>query len=324
MKYLVVFLALLGCAYAGTIEGTLSYPGGGFGAYIVLAIGPDVIASLMGSDSFDIVAVLESLPKAILFAPGAYSIEYDFMDGVPYTLFGMKVADVMNPMPASGDPMGMYPEPVYTFAGDASGIDIELDTIGAIGGHITYPGNIAHVKVEVTDRTTGAGVPDGIFLAGAYDYTITVPSGFKTLFFFADVNGNDTWDITGLEAGREYSGALPPEGWGPLVFAGGGDRFATGVDIELPASRVDEKLSCTKSLRLECSPNPFNSSGIVQYSAPGEAIIAICDIAGKVVMQSHISGKGHISIAGNLPAGTYLANMKAGNDIVSRKILIMR
>ena len=82
MKYLVVFLALLGCAYAGTIEGTLSYPGGGFGAYIVLAIGPDVIASLVGSDTFDIVAILESLPRAILLAPGAYSIHEIIFDGI--------------------------------------------------------------------------------------------------------------------------------------------------------------------------------------------------------------------------------------------------
>jgi len=324
MKYIIVCLALLGCAYAGTISGTLSYPGGGFGAYVVLAIGPDVIASLVGSDTFDIVAILESLPRAILLAPGAYSIEYDFMDGMPYTLFGMKVGDIMNPMPASGDPMGMHPEPVYTFGGSASGKDIELDTVGTIGGHITYPGNIAQVKVEVTDMTSGAGILDGVFLAGAYDYATVVPSGFKTLFFFADVNGNDTWDSAELEAGAEYTGTLPPEGWGPIVFAGGGDRFATGVDIELPASRIDEKLSCAKSLRLECSPNPFNSSGIVQYSAPGEAIITICDMAGKIVMQSHVAGEGCISFGNELSSGTYLATMKTGKHAVSQKILIMR
>ncbi len=181
------FAIVLCIAGAGTITGNLIYTGGGFGLYIVAALSPENILSLI-SGSFDPF----SLPRDMLFVPGPYEIEGDFIDGVPYILVAVRVADTtIN----SGDPMGMYPTDVYTFAGDAWDKDIELAREGTIGGHITYPGNILHVKVNVYDMFSGSPVFENVFYVGASDYSITIPSGFKTL-------EPERQQPSGLRAGR--------------------------------------------------------------------------------------------------------------------------
>lgn len=258
MFRIVVLIALSALfAFGGTISGELIYPGGGMGAYGVIVLDPATIASVAAGDSVD----FTSLPMAMLFMPGAYSITDSFEDGIPYTVFGVKIEDMSSMQPVSGDPMGLYPENVFTFSGNASGIDVELDTVGAIGGHITYSGNISDVKMNVYDMMSGSTpVLEGVYPVGSSaDYSVIVSSGFKTLEFFADLNDNDVWDTDAFEPGVYYTG-IGMDTWGPIVFAGGGDRFATGVDPVLPPSAVKESGTLLPKFTLSCTPNPFNSS----------------------------------------------------------------
>ncbi len=310
--------------FAGTISGTLIYPGGGFGAYGVAALGPEDIMTLITSDTIDLATILETVPYDFLIMPGEYSIEGDFTDAMPYNVFGLKSTFADSTfMPQSGDPMGLYPEPVYTFGGDAWDIDVELATEGTIGGHITYSGDVSQVKVNVYDIMSGAEVLEGVYLAGAEDYAIVVPSGLKTLEFFADLNGNNTWDISELEPGTRYMG-IDTGSWGPIVFAGGGDRFATGVDVILPPSGISGEERTHPKLNLSCSPNPFNQTTSISYITQGDAVLTISDLSGRILEKHRVSGAGRINFGENLHSGTYLITLRGREHLIARKLLLLR
>ena len=316
---IMVFTAIV--LFGGTISGELSYPGGGLGAYAVMVIDPATIASIAMGDSID----FASLPIAPLFMPGEYSIDGDFTDGMPYTVFGVKLEDMSTIRPQSGDPMGLYPEDVYTFGGSATDIDVELATEGPIGGHIDYAGDISVVKMNVYDVMAGSlAVLEGVYPVGdSPDYSVTVPSGFKRLEFFADLNGNDNWDRIELEPGTIYSG-IGADMWGPIVFAGGGDKFATGVDVFIPNTDVSEIKSNVEKFSIKCTPNPFNSTAVIKFYAPENAVLTVSDISGKVIQQRKVSGSGELKIGENLCAGAYLVSLCGKGVVLNQRISFIK
>ncbi len=314
--WLAVFV--VGAAAAGTISGELIYPPDGLGAYAVVALGPEELAAIAAGDSID----FASLPMATLFMPGPYSIDGDFTDGLPYVVYGVKVTDPFDPAPASGDPMGMHPEDVYTFGGNASGVDVELDTVGTIGGHITYGGDVSCVKVNVYDIMSGSPVFEGVYVAGAHDYAIVVPSGFKTLEFFADLNGNDVWEPELLEPGVYYT-SVDTSGWGPVVFAGGGDRFATGVDVYIPPARVDDAPEALAPA-LRCKPNPFRFRSKMTYFAPAPGRVELWDLSGRLILARTVAGEGAVELPRSLPAGVLVGVLRCGNQTATTRIVHIR
>jgi len=75
---------------------------------------------------------------------------------------------------------------------------------------------------------------------------------------------------------------------------------------------------------LSITPNPFNSSCRISYSA-NEGRINIADISGRIVFSRMVNGSGKILWdAIGQPSGIYFVNMIAGNKRFSTKILLMR
>jgi len=316
MRRGILFVILaISVAFSGTISGELIYPDGGFGLYIVVAVSKTELAESIAvhGSSFDIADFLLSLPRDELFMPGSYSIEGDFHDGVAYTVFGFKPEGMEL---APGTPMGVSPMDVFTTGGNARDVPVELATEATIGGHITYPGDFPGCKVNVYDNMSGSPVLDGTYTVHDVDYSLTLPSGFKTLEFYIDENGNGQWDPELLESGAYYTD-LSGEGFGPFVFVGGGGRFRTGVDVALPPSAIMESKSAQR-----CDFSVENNR--ISYDISGEGEIYIYDIGGKLVNSFQISGKGAIDISKNLPTGVYLIRIGAPEIEKSTKISIIR
>jgi len=302
-------------AFAGTISGELIYPDGGFGLYIVVAVSKTELAESIAvhGSSFDIADFLLSLPRDELFMPGPYSIEGDFHDGVAYTVFGFKPEGMEL---APGTPMGMSPMDVFTTGGNARDVPVELATEATIGGHISYPGDFPGCKVNVYDNMSGSPVLDGTYTVHDVDYNLTLPSGFKTLEFYIDENDNAQWDPELLESGAYYTD-FSPDGFGPFVFAGGGGRFRTGVDVALPPSAVMEGKTAQK-----CEFSIEDNR--IFYNVSGEGEIYIYDIGGKLVKSLQVSGRSAVDVSKNLPTGVYLICLRAPEIEKSAKISIVK
>lgn len=310
MRKIILLFALFSCfAGAGTISGNIIYTGGGLGLYVVVALSPEDVLSII-SGSFDPF----SLPRDMLFVPGPYEIVGDFSDGVPYTLVAVRIADTTI---HSGDPMGMHPRDVYTFAGDAWDKDIELATEGTIGGHIAYSGNILHVKVNVYDMLTGSPILENAYHVGASDYSITIPSGFKMLEFFADLNSNNVLDSELGEPSAYYNDMSR---WGPIVFSGGGGRFASGVDVSIPPAEISENFGKSAQALLSCSSRSNGEIEIV-YSTPTNASLDIFDISGRVIYKNAVWGNGEMKIGG-LRSGIYLVRIWGLSLVMTEKVIV--
>ncbi len=314
-KIALITLSLVVVAIGGTISGELIYPDGGFGFYIVVAVSKTELAESIAvhGSSFDIASFLLSMPRDELFMPGPYSIEGDFRDDVAYTVFGFKPESMEIP---PGTPMGMSPVDVFTFGGVARDVDVELATEATIGGHISYPGDFPGCKVNVYNVMGGSAVLEGTYTVHETDYALTLPSGFKTLEFYIDENGNDQWDPDQLESGAYYTD-LSGEGFGPFVFVGGGGRFRTGVDVVLPPSAVMESKTEQKC---EFSIDDNN----ILYGIAGEGEIYIYDLGGKLINSFQVFGDGAIKIPENLPTGVYLIRLTAPGIEKSAKISVVK
>ncbi|RKZ33327.1 hypothetical protein DRQ33_04425 [bacterium] len=314
-RIIFIVLILSFSLFAGTISGELIYPDGGFGLYIVMAVGSDELAEFMGgADTLDPAEFFMSLPRAELFSPGEFEITGEFTDGVAYTLFGVKIEGTQ---PASGDPMGLCPEDIFTTGGDARGAIVELQPEGVIGGEITYMGIFPGCKVNVYDMMSGEADLESTYIIDELEYSITVPAGFKTLEFYIDDNGNNQWDPEELEAGAYYMDTSP-DGWGPVVFAGGGDRFSDGVNVIIPPSDITSQKQQEKTYNVSCLP-----SGVIRFDVPEKTNIKVVDLSGRIILDYEISGKGEISQPENYPAGIYLVILDySGGKAVDKLILV--
>jgi len=310
-KAFIILLALFCMISGGTISGELICQEGGFGLYIVLALGPEQLLNLINLDSLDIMDMFMSVPRDEMFMPGNFEIEGDFIDFLPYVLLGIKLESM--DMLQSGDPMGLSSDFIWVSGGNAEDENIELMSESPIGGYITYEGHFPGCKVNVANILTGE--IEGTYQVWQKNYSIIVPSGFKTLEFYKDWNGNNIWDED--EVGTDYS-ILPPGGWGPIVFSGGGGHFITGVDVTLSSDGITEN---------KYIPQPelsFSTSGHLRYSIDGIGELSIIDISGKTVLIQEISGNGEIVLHKNLPAGVYFSNIRFQKINLNKKFVIVR
>ncbi|MCD6595414.1 T9SS type A sorting domain-containing protein [bacterium] len=307
---LTITLLFIVAAFSGTISGELVYPAGGLGAYAVVIISQDDIATFIaGADTIDPATFFMSLPRAIIFSPGPFSIDGDFVDDMPYTIFGLKPSGMSI---QSGDPMGLSSVDIFTRDGSAEGITVELATEGNIGGYINYFGSFPGCKINVYDAMQNPPVIEGTYTVESVDYDITVPSGFKTLEFYIDSNGNNEWDPDELESGVYYTNPVSGS-WGPIVFVGGGHRFDYGVDVTLLPSEVCETKR-NNSPRIE-----YSSFGRIKFSnCYGN--VSIADILGKIILERNISDNDEIQLNPNLPTGMYFVIFDGANQKSVRKI----
>ncbi len=310
---LIIILLSAIVASAGTISGEIVYPPDGMGLYVVVAISPDDLSRLLEmygtGDTSGIGEFLMSLPRDQLFSPGEFSIDGDFVDGVPYTIFGLKLSGMSV---QSGDPMGLSNIDVITHDGNARGVMVELATESDIGGYINYFGEFPGCKINVYDAMQNPPALESTYTVSSVSYTITVPSGFKTMEFYIDDNGNNRWDQGDGESGTYYFNPVP-RSWGPIVFSGGGNRFSHGVDVILLPSEI------TETKQNDAPQISYSPSGEIRFSnCDGD--VSITDILGKIIFEKSLSGNEEIRLDRNLPSGTYFIIFNSMNQKSVRKI----
>ena len=114
-------------------------------------------------------------------------------------------------------------------------------------------------------------------------------------------------------------------------FFFGGYNFSY-IDFVLVTTDIRENSETPLSFNLQQNyPNPFNPTTRIEYSIPyaAEVIIAISDIMGKEVevLVNEFKNPGNYSIqfdASELSSGVYFYQMKAGNYLSNKKLILLK
>ncbi|MBN1754852.1 T9SS type A sorting domain-containing protein [bacterium] len=331
LKRLVLFCLLLvstiGFSEAGIVSGNIEFGGSGAGFVIILE------SSLLDADTVN----PEDIPFASFFTAGPYEIEHTFSDLLGYFAVAGMPAGGFVPFP--GDPAGQYPDnPFHTSGGNASGINIPLDTICTISGIITWSGNYDDVFINVYDAypmiLALVGMGDGgleleetIDIDGP-DFEILVTSGPKKLVAFLDENANETLDLYEI---RDTARSTLSD----IFFAGGGAAFDdVTMDLDVSGVREIDLLPTTNAI---CAyPNPFNAATTIAYTVdrPGQVMITIYDLRGCQIdiLRDNFHNAGSFSVrwegrdsAGrSLAHGIYLCKMSTSNQEKVSRLLYLK
>jgi len=151
-------------------------------------------------------------------------------------------------------------------------------------------------------------------------------TGFQ--YIHADSIGlNDTW--LGLKFYRECSDDSPTgnSGWHILPWV-----FNVQLAVEYTTVEVESDVRLPTTMHLSQNyPNPFNPITIIQYELPqqSDVQITIYDLVGREVttLVSEIQDAGYKSIqwnATNVPSGIYFYQIRAGEFVQTRKMVLLK
>ncbi|MBN2541868.1 T9SS type A sorting domain-containing protein [bacterium] len=331
-KFLFAAFALLICAgysFGGTVSGNIIFDGGDGAGFVLL-----LDSSLLEADSIN----PEDIPFAAFFSVGPWSVEHTFSDFLEYYAVAGMPASGLVPLP--GEPCGQYPgNPFTTTGGDATGIDVVLDTIGGIVGEITYSGSFDNVKLNVYDAypwiisLVGVGEDDLVLedvhaISGNSFSFDDLTSGAKKFVLFVDENMNETLDLSEVRdtADSELRG---------VFFIGGGMGTDT-VTFDLDAPGIDEKQTIPEFGIMKNFPNPFNAATRIVYyvGEPCDVDITVYDITGNKVCNlyegkkaagNHINTwNGRNSQGVDVAPGLYLCKLTVGGSSQVGKMLYLK
>ncbi|MGC9314064.1 MAG: hypothetical protein ACP5G4_00385 [bacterium] len=302
-KLVLIILSLTALvAFGGIVTGTVTYTGTETGMILVACIAE-------GDTAID----LEELTAlAAIMAPGPYTInDASLVDGVNYYAVAFMGIGV-PPLPESGNPAGVHPDPIVLSGGEASGADITIEATADVGGVITYDGDPSVITINVWDVyaefTDSIPVLESTHYIGDTVYTLEdLPSGPKRIQAFEDLNGNEILDID-----ESYAYAQGP--YGSMIIVGGGGVSDSGVDIDLPTTSVEENIARPDEFDILVSPNPFNAA--CRITAPGK--IEILDMNGRLIRTLPSAGiwDGTDESGETVPAAVYMA--RATHDGVTK------
>jgi len=313
MKTTMIIIALTLMAissFAGVVSGTVSYSGSETGIILIACIAE-------GDTAID----LEELTAiTVIMAPGPYSIDdATLLDGVNYYAVGFMGIGV-PPIPASGNPAGVHPNPVVLSGGEATGADITLQETANVSGIIHYTGDVSTININVWDVyaefTDSIPVLESTHLIGDTFYLLSaLPSGPKRIQAFEDLNANNM-----LDSGESYAYAQGP--YGSMIIVGGGGVSDFGVDIDLPSTQVEENIAKPEGFEIFVSPNPFNAA--CHISAPGK--IEILDMNGRLIRTLPSSGIwDSTDESGNaVPAAVYMARATHGGETKTARLFLIK
>ncbi len=314
IRDLLLVLLLCGNVFAGTISGEIIYTGSMPGIIYVIFMQE-------GDTAFDPL----TLPSTILFSPGTYSIDHEsLVDGVEFYGLSFKGSG-MPPVPASGNPVGITPEPVVLSGGVATDVDITLEEEGAIGGKISYDGDISKICINIWDAfpellSIGEAELESTICVGDTLYLVEhVPAGAKKIEAFADINDNGVYN-SGEPCGS-YDGPL-----GHITFVGGGSDTDTNINITIIPANVAESF-LPKSTTVEVSPNPFNSAVRLRVLGPGARGlgIEIYDIQGKIIASFSPETRDFIwQPDESVTSGVYLVRVTTEKTAITKRAIYLK
>ncbi len=112
----------------------------------------------------------------------------------------------------------------------------------------------------------------------------------------------------------------------PVVVRSGGETGDTAVDVEELDLTVPERFVLGENY-----PNPFNPSTTIEYAVAtaDHVTISIYDISGRLVetLVDQVQSPATYRVvfdAANLSSGTYLYQMRAGDTVITKKMLLLK
>ena len=111
-----------------------------------------------------------------------------------------------------------------------------------------------------------------------------------------------------------------------------GNILASNLNISMP--KIQKSIEETKSTSyalLQNYPNPFNPTTVIRYNIPkdGFVILKIYDILGRevktLVNENKLQGRFEVSFnASSLASGVYIYQLRAGNFVSTKKLLLLK
>ena len=266
---------------------------------------------------------------------------------IKYNPYGDTVWTRRYSGPANGD------DKVYAFAVDNSGnVFITGSTYYAETGfdYLTIKYNTSGVQQWVR---TYAGLGYSNYLDYAYSIALddfgnsyvtgateisTYDFDYATIKY--DSDGNEKWVIkyNGTGELNDYANSICVDNSGYVYVTGFSMGVGTGFDFatikytQTPSSLEEISINLAEVFKLfDNYPNPFNSSTAIKYNIPRLSYVTlkVFDVLGKeiakLVDEEKPSGTYEVTwYAGQLPSGVYFYQLKAGEFVQTRKMLLIK
>lgn len=211
---------------------------------------------------------------------------------------------------------------VKSYNNSTNGNDVALDMKLAkkfCPGIGDYP--CWNFEIYVTGKSEGSGT--------GYDY-LTVKY---------DENGNQLWICRYASSGNteDIANVLAVRDEFPYIYAGGRANNNYGI-VQISARHsassyfaLEENLKPNSFSLQQNYPNPFNPVTVISYDIPKNVFVElkVFDMLGKevslLVNENQPAGTHSVNFdASNLPSGTYVYTIKAGDYIESKKMVLMK
>jgi len=150
------------------------------------------------------------------------------------------------------------------------------------------------------------------------------------------------WDVDSLAARVPFVQEGEHLVQGILMDGMDGDTIIWHITVLPPASSPNLQFSICNFQLLPPSPNPFNSSTTIRFSAGGSEVteLAVYDLSGRLIadlltggnayppqskIQNHTSEvRSVVWNASSLPSGIYIIRLQSAGSVVTRKALLVR
>lgn len=194
---------------------------------------------------------------------------------------------------------------------------------------IPFPENVADYTVSgcyllTGDPVSGTGKLDGIVDTAGDRRIIVVNGPFN-------MNLNDTAEIVialTTASGNDYLESVTELRKNAFSADSAFQTYVDSTYVVAADTRIDNKLSYTLSQNY---PNPFNPSTIIRYSVPTaeKVVIKVYDMLGNeiAVLLNEEKPAGIYELtwnASDLPSGVYFYQLKAGNFIKTKKMILLK
>ena len=108
-------------------------------------------------------------------------------------------------------------------------------------------------------------------------------------------------------------------------------KYTYFLKLDIPEENIENKSVPDKFSLGQNYPNPFNPSTVISFAIPTQAFVTVkvYDILGREVktLMNETKPAGYYEInfnASDLPSGTYIYEIRAGNFVETKKMILLK